>query len=104
TLVVVEHDRDTILSADHLVEFGPAAGNLGGQITYEGSVTGIQSAKTVTGAYLSGKKKIAPKHSSFVQTQGEIVLSGCRHHNLKNITIEIPTNKLIGITGVSGSG
>lgn len=104
TLVVVEHDRDTILAADHLVEFGPAAGAHGGQITFEGSVQQMHQSKSITGQYLSGKKQVTPKKSNHKSKNGQIVLSGCRHHNLKDVEVEIPTNMLIGVTGVSGSG
>lgn len=112
TLVVVEHDRETILAADHLVEFGPAAGEKGGEITFEGNVEQIKKGHTITGQYLSNKKKVLPiKQLKTCLPAGrnriqnsDIVLKGCTHHNLKNIAVEIPLGKLIGVTGVSGSG
>ncbi len=105
TLVVVEHDRDTILSAEHLVEFGPAAGEKGGELTFQGSVDQIRGSNCITGQYLSNKKKVSPlkKMKKLIQNS-DIVLTNCTHHNLKNISVELPLGKLIGVTGVSGSG
>jgi len=103
TLVVVEHDRDAILSADHLVEFGPLAGNSGGAITFQGSVDQILNSTSLTGQYLSGKKSIGKKYPPR-QSIGRIALENCTHHNLKSIDLEIPLGLLIGVTGVSGSG
>ena len=105
TLVVVEHDRDTILSAEHLVEFGPNAGERGGELTFQGSVSQIEKSHCLTGQYLSNQKKVSPIRKQTKQIQNsDIVLKGCTHHNLKNISVELPLGKLIGITGVSGSG
>jgi excinuclease ABC subunit A len=105
TLVVVEHDRDTILSADHLVEFGPAAGDRGGEITYQGDVTKIKQSHCLTGQYISQKKVVLPiKTHQKNKQNSEISLSGCTFHNLKNVSVDLPLGKLIGVTGVSGSG
>ncbi|OGD71695.1 excinuclease ABC subunit A [Candidatus Collierbacteria bacterium RIFCSPHIGHO2_01_FULL_50_25] len=105
TLVVVEHDRDTILSADHLVEFGPAAGENGGELTFQGNVGQIKGGNCLTGQYLSNKKRVLPNKTKRKPIQNsEIVLKGCTHHNLKDIAVELPLGKLIGVTGVSGSG
>lgn len=105
SLVVVEHDQQTIESADHLVEFGPKAGYEGGEITFQGTVEKIKTSSCLTGQYLKGKKKIQPTKSLTINNhQGEIRLSGCTHHNLKNIDADFPLGKLIAVTGVSGSG
>ncbi len=105
SLVVVEHDRQTIESADHLVEFGPKAGYLGGEITFEGSIEEMNNSKCLTGMYLSGKKDIIAKKQKYEgDNQGQIRLTGCTHHNLKSVDVHFPLNKFIAVTGVSGSG
>lgn len=105
TLIVVEHDRDTILAADHLVEFGPQAGEKGGQITFQGSISEMKKSNCLTGQYISGRKKVESNiKENRNRLKGDLVLSGCTHHNLKNVTAEFPLSKLIGVTGVSGSG
>jgi excinuclease ABC subunit A len=104
TLVVVEHDRDMIEAADHLVEFGPLAGELGGEITFQGSVGEINKSDSLTGKYLSGKNKIEFKTKTHKRGMDPIVLENCSYHNLKDVSVTIPCGKLIGITGVSGSG
>lgn len=104
TLVVVEHDRDTIESADHLVEFGPLAGSEGGKVTFQGSVQEIHSSDSLTGQYLSNRKKIKADTNHLEPLHQSIVLRDCNHHNLKDVTVEIPLGKFIGVTGVSGSG
>jgi excinuclease ABC subunit A len=105
TLVVVEHDPETIESAEYTVELGPAAGKNGGHITFVGSVEEMKkSDKSLTGQFLSGKRQIEPNKSKLVTEKGKIILRGAKEHNLKNIDVELPLGNLIAITGVSGSG
>jgi len=110
TVIVVEHDRDMMESADVLVDFGPGAGERGGSIIAQGSYTEILKKKTLTASYLSGKKIITrPSSISFYNNvqktdRSFIRLIGASHNNLKNVTLELPLGKLICITGVSGSG
>lgn len=104
TLIVVEHDEDTIRAADYVVDIGPGAGIHGGQIIAKGSPKEIEKVKdSITGQYLSGKLKIdTPKERR--KPSGKITIKGAELHNLKNIDVEIPTGVLTCITGVSGSG
>jgi excinuclease ABC subunit A len=107
TLIVVEHDREMMLAADEVVEFGPGAGQHGGQITYQGSVAGIKTDKeSLTGGYLSGRKQISitEPHLEIKSAGQELVLSGAGGNNLKQVELKVPLNKLVGVTGVSGSG
>lgn len=104
TLIVVEHDEDTIRAADHVIDMGPGAGIHGGEIIAAGTPKEIQdNKKSLTGRYLSGEEVITvPKTRR--KGKGEIILTGCNHNNLKNIDVRIPTEQLTLITGVSGSG
>lgn len=105
TLVVVEHDEETIRSADYLIELGPAAGIHGGKLMAQGTVEEVSKDKnSITGAYLSGVKAIPGNIDKLVTKSGTLKLVGCRSHNLKNVTLELPLGNLIGITGVSGGG
>src|SRR5690606_16744373 len=105
TVLVVEHDEDTIRAADHLVDFGPGAGELGGRIVYSGPVEGVLTADdSITGDYLSGRKAIAVPAKRRKGSGKHLSVTGCRANNLKNITIGVPLDTLTCITGVSGAG
>ena len=119
TIIVVEHDRDTILAADHVVDIGPGAGEHGGKIVATGTPVAIKNSKrSLTGEYLVGKKQIRLSEiKAEVQKVDKIIASynksslgktlkliGAQHNNLKNITTELPLGKFVAITGVSGSG
>ena len=109
TIIIVEHDKETIESADWIVDFGPLAGKHGGKVVAQGPLsTIIKSPKSLTGKYLSGKKQIqlqnGPRSESQNEEQKFLKLSGLTQHNLKNIDVDFPLNQLVCITGVSGSG
>lgn len=105
TVLVVEHDEDTILAADHVLDLGPAAGIHGGKVMYSGPVKGILNKKnSLTGAYLSHKKVIALPSSRRNGNGKSLRIKGAKENNLKNITVDFPLGKFVCITGVSGSG
>jgi excinuclease ABC subunit A len=105
-LIVVEHDEDTIRSADWVVDIGPRAGEHGGKIVVEGTVEALlASEESITGAYLSGRRSIpVPMIRRPRQKGREIVVEGAREHNLRNIDVTFPLGCFVAITGVSGSG
>ena len=104
SVIVVEHDKDMILRADHIIDIGPMAGKNGGEIISQGSPKMLKKQQTLTAQYLNHKKKIElPK----IRRKGNgksIILSGCTGNNLKNIDVQIPLGIMIGVSGVSGSG
>ncbi len=105
TIIVVEHDEETIREADHIVDVGPLAGQNGGRIVAEGSVNDIvHSKESITGAYLSGKLQISIPKKRRPVSKDRILIEKASHHNLKNIDVAFPLNVLIAVTGVSGSG
>jgi excinuclease ABC subunit A len=105
SVIVVEHDREAIMAADHIVDMGPGAGALGGHIVAEGTPAEIMASPTsVTGPYLSGKKRIAIPAKRKRRDKRAIVLIGARAHNLQSLTVEVPIGLMTCITGVSGSG
>ncbi len=105
TVVVVEHDEETILSSDHVIDMGPGAGLLGGEVVFQGTPEGLMEDKTsLTGQYLSGKQVIPVPAKRRTGTGGRLVIEGARQNNLKDITVEIPMGAFTCVTGVSGSG
>ncbi|MBR3707046.1 MAG: excinuclease ABC subunit UvrA, partial [Firmicutes bacterium] len=105
TLIVVEHDEDTMYAADHIVDIGPGAGIYGGELVAQGSVEEIMACEeSLTGQYLSGKKKITVPAERRPGNGKTITIKGARQNNLKNIDVEFPLGKFICVTGVSGSG
>ncbi len=110
TVIAIEHDRNTILSAEHIIDFGPLGGRLGGEVVYSGPAGGLLKAeRSLTAAYLSGAGKLPERRSRYCieripESCKRLTLSGVRTNNLKNIDIEVPLGMITGIAGVSGSG
>lgn len=104
TLIVVEHDEDTMLEADHVVDIGPGAGSHGGQVVAQGTAREImEMEESVTGQYLSGRKQI-PVPETRRQPKGWLGITGARENNLRNISVNVPMGVITCVTGVSGSG
>jgi excinuclease ABC subunit A len=105
TVIVVEHDEDTIRTADHVLDVGPGAGVHGGKIVAEGTPKQVTANKnSITGQYLSGKKKIAVPKKRRSGNGKELAIVGAEENNLKDLTVKLPLGKLVVVTGVSGSG
>jgi len=105
TVIVVEHDEETILAADQIVDFGPGPGSKGGEIVSQGSLQDlISSPKSITGAYLTGKLSIPIPKERKKPGKESLEIIGATHHNLKNVSVKIPLGLFVAVTGVSGSG
>ena len=105
TVIVVEHDEETIAEADQVVDFGPLAGVKGGEILAQGTVQQLlDNRQSLTGGYLSGRLTIPIPKKRRKKTKAHLIIEGASHHNLKNINVKIPLGLFVGITGVSGSG
>lgn len=106
TLIVVEHDEDTIRTADWIVDIGPGAGEHGGRVVHSGDLDGLlASAESVTGAYLSGRRTIPmPQVRRLIDKKRQVTVVGAREHNLQGIDVSFPLGTLTAVTGVSGSG
>ena len=105
TVLVVEHDEDTIRTADYLLDIGPGAGIHGGEVVARGTPTEVaKNTKSLTGAYLEGKKSIPTPKKRRAGNDKSIIIKGAKENNLKDVTVEIPLGKMVVVTGVSGSG
>ena len=104
SVIVVEHDKDMIERADHVIDIGPFAGKHGGEIISEGTPQDLLKQHTLTAAYLNGEKEIEVPKTRRKGNGKKLILKGCTGNNLKNVDIELPLGKMIGVTGVSGSG
>jgi len=104
TLIIVEHDEKIMKAADYIIDIGPLAGELGGEIVAQGTYKDILISKSLTAKYLSGSKKIAVPKSRRESNNTSVEITNATEHNLKNIDVTIPLNMLVCITGVSGSG
>ncbi|WP_036876764.1 excinuclease ABC subunit UvrA [Xylanibacter oryzae] len=104
TVIVVEHDKDMMLNADYIIDMGPKAGKLGGEVVYQGTPTEMLKENTVTSQYLNGKRKIEIPQKRRKGNGKSLWIKGACGNNLKNIDVEFPLGKLILVTGVSGSG
>ena len=104
SVIVVEHDKDMMMAADYVVDLGPHAGRLGGEVVFSGTPQEMLLANTLTSDYLNGKKRIEIPKKLRPGNGEKITIKGARGNNLKNITVSFPLGKMICVTGVSGSG
>ena len=104
SIIVLEHDKEMMLEADYIVDLGPRAGRLGGNIVFAGTPKEMLKTDTLTARYLTGKEEIEFAPQRRTGNGKKIILSGATGNNLKNVTVEFPLGKFICITGVSGSG
>ncbi|MEJ8839798.1 excinuclease ABC subunit UvrA [Ramlibacter sp. AN1133] len=105
TLVVVEHDPAVMVAADRIIDMGPGPGEKGGEIVFDGTVQELRKADTLTGAYLGARKHVGMGFKRAVtDATPRLVLEGAREHNLQNVSVEFPLQRLVVVTGVSGSG
>ncbi len=105
TVIVVEHDEDTMRAADHIVDIGPGAGVHGGEVVYNGDVEGLMHCdKSITGQYLSGRKQVEVPAQRRKGNGKKLRIIGAAQNNLRNVTVDIPLGEFVCVTGVSGSG
>ncbi|MBN2808175.1 MAG: excinuclease ABC subunit UvrA [Deltaproteobacteria bacterium] len=104
SLLVVEHDQETIMAADHVIDMGPGAGRLGGEVVAQGTPAEVMAGESLTGLYLSGREEIEIPARRRRDQERQIVIKGAMQHNLKGLEIEFPLGLLVCVTGVSGSG
>ena len=105
TLVVVEHDPAVMFAADRMIDMGPGPGERGGQIVFDGTTEQLRHADTLTGSYLGGRKQVGLGFKRMVtDSTPRLILEGAREHNLQNVSVDFPLQRLVTVTGVSGSG